>query len=55
MELESALLDHAAYCRKITAETTDERAAHWLTVLAAEHEAVLEIWLNSSKLSKEPN
>lgn len=39
MEIEiRALLDHAAYCRKIAAETTHERAAHRLVVLATEYE-----------------
>ena len=33
-----ALLDHAAYCRQIAAETTHESAAHRLRMMATEYE-----------------
>jgi hypothetical protein len=47
-----ALLDHAAYCRAIAAETTHEQAARRLRDMAIEYERRAQKLANCRNLSK---
>lgn len=53
MEIEiRALLDHAAYCREVAAETVHLQAACRLIEMAAEHERRARALVNERHVSK---